>query len=318
MQITIEHVGFTLKDKRQLAMIENLGIDFLPGDNLNIALKELKAITSSVSALHQKERSLHSSTREKLINELRAGAGNWKRGSMSMRYDTETHAYHATVIKDNDVMHCVSNQVRGIHSLLEELDAAETIRQKHALKTRIIFHAYTTELRNAITSKGVAVVKNFHIMKSLRLADYNLEGALSYAMENIYTPLKRNMINKGVLGKMLRKLLEEKLKLSSEVNDDDSGDEDPTTLAELKEKAERVEVLDEQIKALKKSMSMLDEEREVELDDLISRLKACGAPPRRTRKSYVSHLLSNRFYWNDKETYNYIVKHYSGTQDRRK
>jgi hypothetical protein len=122
-----------------------------------------------------------------------------------VEYDEQKWQYHALAVKGDgspteklvvDVITTLDQQ-----SLVEE----SNLQKQLARKRMFLLRVYKTELENRLNADGIKIVRNQEVYLALEKSGFDLEEAFEYAVDHIYTRLKRINIEIKDLYTKLRK-----------------------------------------------------------------------------------------------------------------
>ena len=166
------------------------------------------------------------------------------------------------------------------------------------MKCREIRTAYHLKFKSMLNQNGIFHILLKDLNKALKWADYDLEGAFDYAIENIYTPLKLIMSTRWLIREDVRAL---KFQRNDPIKKDLLTTVTDTKLASPADKEE----IDARINKLHQKYLSLSIEADKMKEELIFKLTIEGEI--NTRK--VMNTLSHRMNWNIDATYIHVSAH---------
>ena len=141
--------------------------------------------------------------------------------------------------------------------------------RKTELKRRFLMRrVYMVELEKRLRAEGIGDVKNKELNLALSKSGFDFEAAFAYALDHIYTPLKKLYIEVQALHAKKRKTKSD-LKILE-------GMSDEVPLARLGERAKISRTIQTEIDALEQGISALREEGLLMVRELRSKLEVQG------------------------------------------
>lgn len=176
------------KDRR---LADKLMIEFHTGDTLETLRIESKEVSLRKECLEK----LYRDMKRKAWKDTVTMAKQLGVHVRSFSFDETNHAW--TCKLKNGSMVCISELPDDISkSMYEELEHVRKKDEYLYTKTNIVRRAYYLELTGKLKDSGISRVKPKELEKALLESSFDIDKAVHYAMESIYTPLKLTMIEK--------------------------------------------------------------------------------------------------------------------------
>lgn len=140
--------------------------------------------------------------------------------------------------------------------------------RKTERKRRFLMRVYMVELEKRLRAEGIGDVKNKELNLALSKSGFDFEAAFAYALDHIYTPLKKIYIE-------VQGLFVKKRKTKSDLKMLE-GMSDEVPLARLDERAKISRTIQTKIDALEQRISALKEEGLLMVRELRSKLEVQG------------------------------------------